>query len=131
MGKLKWNVIQRALVASDTVPEPPPAEEFWADFKARASLAGRAPALSAARSPSVAWARFAWTTAAVAVVSALLLVPLLRKPDVVSIAAVPVGTSTVEEIEVYVPYSSVMILEDEETGGTIVWLDDLDAGSGS
>ena len=34
--------------------------------------------------------------------------------------------SGVEEIEVFVPYSSVMIMKDAKSGGSLVWLAGLD-----
>lgn len=135
MRRLAWQEIRKALRRQDTPPPPTAPEVFWTQFRARAAQVRRpqpaaAPARQRFRAPplmKVAWAAATLTLAGLAVLS-LRREPMPGSPTTnehPSHALAPIA-SAIEEIEVFVPYSSVMIMQDAESGSAIVWLADLE-----
>ncbi len=131
MSGMKWQDMQSALRTACKAPEPRPAAEFWAEFNRRVAAmpAEALPATAASLPLSFPWARpLRW--AAAALVAALLTLPVLLRQG----AQAPArnhdqANSELEEIEVFVPYSTMMIMQDRESGGTVVWLADLNKGA--
>ena len=122
MRRLKWQHVRDALVARNPAPAPLSAAEFWQEFRLRATRIPVAAPARVARRPRAVVLRLAWA----AVLVCLLLGVLFRG----RLGAPPRGLarselSTVEEIDVLVPYSSMIIVQDEESGGTLVLLADL------
>lgn len=123
---MKWQRIQEALRREHAVPPAPPAERFWATFRARVAVDGASavrPALRFSPRRHLSWAAAALVALTLAVVS---LLPPAGRP----VASTP-RLSGVQEVDVFVPYSSMMIIEDDERGGSILWLAGLDMGNGA
>ena len=125
MAKLKWQRIRQALRQQATPPAPLPAKAFWESFRARAALAPRA---EDAFRPALPWwhsrpLHLALATAAVLLVAGLWFLPMQTAAPAAprTMAAV----SEVEEVDAFVSYSSMMIMKDEKTRGTIVWFSGL------
>jgi len=119
MGKVKWHDVRDALRRHATAPAPPPAEEFWEAFRAHASLGPPAAERQAERPRALLLPRLAWAAAgAVALAAALVMFtpPATRPPAQEHLV------SQVEEVNVFVAYSSVMIMQDEKSGSALVWV---------
>ncbi|OGV72078.1 MAG: hypothetical protein A3K19_08305 [Lentisphaerae bacterium RIFOXYB12_FULL_65_16] len=107
-------------------PTPVPADQFWAKFRSQAAREPRTEAVVVPWlwfAPSQAWA----AAAAVAVLAGLLWIA--GPGGGASTRGAGGGqrllVSAVEEIHVFVTYSSVLILQDEKNGSTLVWLGNL------
>jgi len=127
MSKTTWNELKDALRQRQTTPEPQARDEFWAGFRERATETtqdGAKPSLGPA---PVLFPRLAVLAAAAAVVIAGLLAQLIRGPEDMPKQQL---LSRVEEIEVFGEYSSVMIVQDADSGGTLVWVSDLEGDDG-
>ena len=124
MGRLKWQQIRNALREQDRLPPVPAPAAFWTVFRQRLG-AGPAAAVRPAVHPfGLPWPRLVWAFAALAFIATALTTVVKmstheRRRDGAIVAAV-------EEIEVFVPYSSMMIMQDEQSGGAIVWVAGLD-----
>lgn len=120
-GRLDW---RRALRAHCAVPASVPADDFWSLFRARAALVPRV-----ARRPAVAalrlWGgRLGWVTA-VCVVGVAVWIGIRPPPAVGPLAPERLtlaGLSTVDQVDVRVPYGSLLIVRDPQHGGTLVWV---------
>jgi hypothetical protein len=129
--------LAEALAKAAALPEPRSAEAFWQDFRARASLTVQeTPATAAVHAGALFSLRWASVAAALLVVVGALtyLQPWARQTQVAERApAVPAAPSAqpallskVEEVDVLSEYSSVMIVEDAENGGTVIWVASAD-----
>ncbi len=121
---------------------PPPAENFWADFRNRAAALPRTPAAVRevrARPPAVRRAPV-WALAALLVllgIGAGVIFGLARQRSAGAagqgrtVAAVPAGPaanaalSSVNAVDVRVDYDSVIIMNDASHGTTLVWIDGM------
>jgi len=95
-------------------------EAFWAEFKARSRLVPRHCAETGSGFEAAGWR--GWTVGG-GIAAALLAVTvslwqLIPRGDDVE----QVELSTVEEISVFAECSSVLVFEDDENEGTLVWL---------
>ena len=122
-----------ALKAACAAPETRPAKTFWQDFRARASLTvqGVTTVAEDNAAHSLAWRPWASVAAAVIVLCTFF---VLRQPVETTIASnpppvAPAGLSKVDEVEVFSDYSSVLIVEDIENGGTVIWVAAADTPS--
>lgn len=119
--------LRQALRQAAPLPAARPAESFWQDFWARAALTHQESA-AAARQPAGVGLLRPWAVGALgAVVFAGLVWAWLQSavtPGRLAQAPTPASTalSKVEEVEVFSEYSSVMIVEDIEHGGTVIWV---------
>lgn len=111
------------------IAEPPPPrdrDEFWQDFRVRAALVPQQQ-VSIRRSRSGIsiglWGALAGG-GAVLVAAALAISSLVTQHNETSLA----GVSRVEEIDVFADCSSVLVFEDTDNRGTLVWLAGLDHG---
>jgi|GEM_PF-1650969 len=126
----------QALRQAAPLPEPRPAAEFWQDFRARSALTlQEAPDRVAVVGVRLTSLRWVVATAAVLVLLASVSVFLRTGPVPPQVAQAPTATattttdlSTVQELEVFSEYSSVMIIEDAENGGTVIWVASADTG---
>lgn len=126
MAKLTWNQVREELSRRAASPAPAPADQFWAKFRSRAAREPRAEVVAVPWlwfAPSHAWA----AAAAVAVLAGLL---WIAGPGGGASSRGAGGgprllVSAVEEIHVFVTYSSVVILQDAKNGSTLVWLGNL------
>jgi negative regulator of sigma E activity len=123
--------LREALRQAASLPEPRPAQEFWQDFRARAALTMQE---VPERVVGSRLASLRWAVAAAALLVLVCGVALLVRSGAgtTRVAQAPVpkpaGLSTVEEVEVFSEYSSVMIVEDSENGGTVIWVASADTG---
>jgi hypothetical protein len=109
-----------------------PAEDFWEDFKARASLV---PQTRTAARPLIARS-WAMAVAAAALVALVAVVGQLL-PDAPESGVAQGGSaappqlvassrlSHVEDVQVFVDNASVTVFEDNENGGTVVFVESL------
>ena len=129
----------RELLDAAPAPEsmankPMDAEEFWTKFRARASLTHQDSVADEAESrvPISPFVRWRWLAPAMAAV-VIAFFGVWRQPQSPVVAdsgdVVEQDLSTeqlceVREVEVFVDYASVMIMQDDENGGTILLLAD-------
>lgn len=119
--------LRNALRQAAALPESRSAAAFWLGFRARAALTMQAAPETPAVVGGLALSRH-WALAAAALLLVLGLgYAFLRPPAApAEIARAPVAAppalSTIEEVEVFSEYSSVMIVEDIENGGTVIWV---------
>ena len=135
MNTNRDRALQKALRETAALPEPRPAEVFWQDFRARASLTVQQdPEVAAVQDGALLSLRWASVGLALLLVlgsATLYLHPWAQPVHVASVpAALPTGLSKVEEVEVLSEYSSVMIVEDAKNGGTLIWVASADAPTG-
>lgn len=127
--------LRETLSQVSSLPPPRPCEEFWEDFRARAALTFQeAPGRAAAAGSRLASWRWALAAAALVVMLAAA-VTFLRPPAgpvqvAVALPASSPALSTVQEVEVFSDYSSVMILEDSQNGGTLILIASARQGNG-
>lgn len=130
--------LRKALCEASSLPEPRPAAAFWQDFRARASLTVQQSPERAAVVPADGMLSWRWAGAALVLlllVSAVVALHPWARPGPVQVATVPLpvappaALSKVEEVEVLSDYSSVMIVEDAENGGTVIWVASADTGT--
>jgi hypothetical protein len=137
MSTARNRALKKALCDAATLPQPRPATAFWQDFRARASLTVQQ-APEAATAPGGTLLSLRWASAALVLLlglgaAALYLHPRLEPVQVAVAPAAPPRPalppsilSKVEEVEVLSEYSSVMIVEDAENGGTLIWVASVD-----
>ncbi len=114
-----WQDTKQALQKRAVTP-PTPGGDFWDDFKARARLHPQLDAESAPATPAFHF-RWAWAAAC-----ALLLVVAGGVPVVMQSQAAP-KLSTVQTYEVGAEHSGVLIMDDEESEATILWVVDMES----
>lgn len=122
MSRYRWNEIRNRMKAEYAPPTPREAGEFWSNFRIRAT-AMQAPESSRTKRPQPIWGRPMWALAAALLVVGLFL--SLPRSGGPATANGPVPRSEVKEIEVFVPYSSMMIMQDAKSGTSVVWLSDV------
>jgi hypothetical protein len=126
-SRLSDNELKQLLAGQQRIPPMADADEFWARFRARAELVPQAEPSPAAHGLGTAlWPR--WALAGVTVAALILLMltielPLRRSSGRQALQAL----SKVDQVDVFVDYASMMIVEDSENGGTLVWLAGIDA----
>ena len=119
------NTLRDALKQADSPPPLRDKQEFWSDFRARAALVNReATAAIAERSRRRALVLTTVGATAVALVVLLAILPALDAPNGPA-AADASRLSDVESVTVEVDYDTLMIVEDKENGGTLIWMDGL------
>lgn len=115
-----WTEIRSDLRKSAAVKVTPAAGEFWSDFRARARLRAQdRPETTTILSP---WRR--WTLASAGGLIAALLVLtgiLMLRPRSSG------EFSQMESLQIDAPHSAVLMMNDEDTQSTTVWILDLDA----
>jgi hypothetical protein len=126
MAKLTWNRIRDEMGRHNASPALTPTDRFWSAFRSRAAHEPRADVVAVPWLwfvPSHAWA----AAAAVAVLAGLLWVtgPGGSTPPRGAGSRQKLLVSAVQEIHVFVTYSSVVILPDEKNGSTLVWFGNL------
>lgn len=119
--------LRQALRQAAALPAARPAESFWQDFRARSALTHQAEPAPARQAAGVGLLR-PWAVGALGAMVFAGLVWAWLQSAVPSgrLAQAPAPASTalskVEEVEVFSEYSSVMIVEDIEHGGTVIWV---------
>jgi len=119
--------LRQALRQAAALPEPRPADTFWQDFKARTALTGQE---TPGRLVVVGGSLLSrhWVLAAAAALVVVGLAFALLRPTAAPLQTAQMQTpqapalSSVQEVEVLSEYSSVMIVEDIENGGTVIWV---------
>jgi hypothetical protein len=121
MNKTPWNDVKKAIRdQAGSTPPMIPAETFWSDFKARARLRHRETAAAPRRIPIP---RLALATACAIVAVAVVGTYVMMGP-----AAPP--TNRIQSLEVKAAHSAVLIMDDETSDGTIVWVVDMEKPDG-
>ncbi|MBT3289062.1 MAG: hypothetical protein HN849_31115 [Victivallales bacterium] len=118
----------RAALREVAPPTARSSQDFWEDFRARAALVPQAAPHRAA--PPVGRWLFAVGAAAALIVAAFTISRLLPDPAARQIANVPSppppvsgALSQVEDVQVFEDDASVMVFEDSENGGTVVFVE--------
>lgn len=111
------NQLIKALKGSDKPPVSRGKDAFWADFKARAATVPQDGA-QPIPSPRILFQTWVRVAAAVLVlgVSGVLSVKMMNRSQA------PEKVSNIQEVDVFMEYSSMVILEDVDHGGTFVWI---------
>ena len=104
---------------ADEIPEPTAVcdrsgDEFWEDFRAHARMVPQLTDPEPGR--AVAW-RWAWVAACAIVIAAVAGLPATRDREELG--------GVVRSIEVVAKYESILILSDELSDSTIVWIVDM------
>ena len=120
MKRRSWNEIREGLGELRADRPPKPADAFWAEFRSRARLH---PQLAPAERPAFAPAR-KWILAGACATLLLAWAGLY-------IAGRPQtgGMNTIRSLDVVASNGGVLIMDDESTQSTIVWIVDLEADS--
>lgn len=130
----RGRALKKALLEAAALPEPRPAEAFWQDFRARASLTVQQdPATAVPREGTLLSLRWASVTLGLLLALAAAIAylhpwtaPLQVAGGSAVIPPPPATLSKVEEVDVLSEYSSVMIVEDTANGGTVIWVASAD-----
>ena len=117
-----WKHLARELPKAAATPPPRPADDFWSEFKARARLHPQAAPETVTR--PLPYARWSLAGAAALVLIAATLTSLLRSPSMTAEKG-----ATIHSVRVDVAHKGVMIMEDQPSRATIVWVVDMDATS--
>jgi len=120
MAKMKWQHIRASLRDQETASPPQEKTVFWSEFRNRVArlTADEQPAPVLTFWPQVQ--RGIWAAAALFAIVGIIGLSL-RTTDPGNKSAL---MSEVQEINVAGPYSSIMVMRDVETGGTLVWVSD-------
>jgi len=117
-----WNDLSRELRATPQATSHRPADDFWTDFKARARLHPQSVPEAVTR--PTPYARWSLAAATALVLVAATLTTLLRSPTMPAEKG-----DTVRSVRVDVAHKGVMIMEDQPSRATIVWVVDMDAAA--
>jgi len=103
MKKPTWQQVQAEVRAQYEAPPLRDANDFWADFRARAALVNQEQPVHGDAQP-LRWYRPAWVLTVAALIAVLfVLAPALRNGRPPQPGAVLADHSEVQEIEVFVP----------------------------
>lgn len=128
----QWATIEQTL-KQESPPRPRSSEAFWAEFRARAALVNQDHPLGT--SPAgTAWLRWATAAAALVALASWLTVSGLRTPaDTDSGGGYTVAqaeTNQIKTFSVAAPHAGVIILNNAEHRGTIMWIADMKLSDG-
>ncbi|MCF7855723.1 MAG: hypothetical protein K9N51_13060 [Candidatus Pacebacteria bacterium] len=113
-------LVQRA----EPTPRIPRADAFWGRFKARAECMPRETNERPPAYPRL-WPKLA--LGAATVITLLLMLVVLEFPQLPVDNASGEPLSRVDELDVYIDHTSVMIMKDRRSGGTLVWITGTEA----
>ena len=117
-NRLKWKDVRQSLREEYAAPPMPESDAFWEEFRKRAGTRTReAPVRALPRLRPAAWAPLAAAAALVLLATLLFFRPAPQRKTVAA-----ADLSQVEAVDVYAEYSSLMIMQDRENGGTLIWL---------
>lgn len=122
MSVLKWREVKAGLAAQPASREMPGRgkEEFWSDFSARARMVCQEASVAETRMTVGVRLRWAYAAAACLVIGLAVWFPFRRT----SSAANPIRA-----LEVVAPHTGVIIMQDQNDQGTILWIAGLDLNS--
>jgi len=124
MPKPTWKEIRDTLGKQPAPPPPAAAGQFWPDLRRRALPQPRTDSVTV--SPLADWALPRWVAVAACIavcVAGLLHTDLGHAPTATPVAGGK--PNTIQSLAVAASHSSVMILQDEDNSGTIVWITDM------
>jgi len=129
MKRVRWQQIRATLREQCQPPPLRSADEFWADFRARQQLVPQIADDPLAVPPrfAVSWLP-ALTGLAIVALVAVLFTKNLHTPPPTPVQAARL--SEVEEVEVMVEYGGLMIMQDAESRGTLVWVTGMETHDG-
>lgn len=121
----KKKSLGKALKAAEPVPPVRTDDDFWTEFKARAA---HVPQDGWRLVPAPHFVVQTWLRAAAAVVilavSGFLSITLMDRSENTG------KVSNVQAVDVFMEYSSIVILEDSDHGGTFVWITEDESADG-
>jgi anti-sigma-K factor RskA len=120
--KTPWNRIEEALKEVVPTEQLSSDEDFWGDFRARASLVNQEAPSEVGRPAA---SRIRWSPA-LAVAAACAVVAIMVAGVTVFYDAAHDGPSVVAYVEVIASHSGVLIMNDDDTEGTILWVVDME-----
>lgn len=134
MNNTNWKDIEQGLRAQPKPLPPRDSQDFWAEFRARAELAGQGE--SGLRLVPERSYRWQWAAGVAAALVLLLTVTLLSRPSgsqplntagsaKVALVVPPSAKNEVKALDVYAEHSGVMVLQGDDFSGTIVWITGL------
>ena len=124
MNKSTWNKIEAELKKCNVGPDLREKESFWKEFKTRSSAIEQEKTIRPPIMPlfnTSAWIKAAAFVAVAAILSVFIVTQRAKEQIFVK--------NTVKNIEVFASYSAMIILEDDRSDSTIIWLADLDTSN--
>ena len=119
MKKHSHNDIEEGLAKQVPDVEMTPSDEFWPDFKARAKMRTQeAPDENRSRPAFLPWATAAACTVILLVSSIVLLLNVEKTTEL--------KNTSVTSLDVMAPHSAVIIMNDDQGDGTVVWIVDME-----
>jgi hypothetical protein len=113
--KTSWNKIEESLHDKKMQPETRDKESFWSDFRARVRLRSQDSTVSV-RAPLI-W-KWSVATACAALVTAVVGFQLMHKP-------LTEATGPVKSLDVLAEHSAVIMMNDEASDATVIWVADM------
>ncbi len=138
MSKHTWKDIESELKRTDAKPAMREPEAFWREFKARADRAEIQ--ITESRDP-ILFAGWLKAVAGIAVLAGVVFMhlrdaneSLTQSQEIVlnsdtRSATSEGGESKIKSLEIFTCYEATLILKDEESGSSILWIANLDVGS--
>jgi ferric-dicitrate binding protein FerR (iron transport regulator) len=125
MKSLSNRDLRRYLRQADPPPAMMPREEFWQEFHARLAASAPAEHATAATPAFRFWWRYAGAGLAAAAALLMVLLALQQPPSPRPESGS--ALSKVQEVNVYADYDTMLIVEDEKNGSTMIWVAGLPA----
>lgn len=126
MKKATYTELCRALRDVERVPEPSPADDFWRRFRARADLIPAEGRAGRRRTRPALWPRWVLGAATVLALAAIFL--SIELSQLFSEPGHDARLSRIDEVNVFMEHRSVMIMNDPEHGGTLLWVAGAEEG---
>ena len=128
MKKMSNRDLRELVQRAEGSPEIPSADVFWDRFRARAEMVSQERPASVAHGSGRLWPRIA--LAGVTVLALALLIVTLEMPrQPANGGSLETPLSRVDELDVYIDHTSVMIMKDRHGGGTLVWITGTEAAT--
>jgi hypothetical protein len=112
MSSKAWSAIEEGIRSRRVAAQPISADGFWSEFRMRARRSSEAPAPAMRPAAFLRWAAATACTVAVAGWFLFHAVPGAQARE----------ADTVRSLDIVAPHSAVLMVKDESTQSTIVWI---------
>ncbi|MEI6562784.1 MAG: hypothetical protein WCO42_00595 [bacterium] len=122
MSQVSWKEVETGLRGRRAPVSQNDAESFRQDFKARVSLMRQDSAEEERVVPLSPFLKWSYATAALAAMAIIGLVLWPSRDTMLT---------QIKSLQVLAPHSGVIIMNDEDGRGTVVWITDMEPGDGN